>query len=174
MLLSLALQPQGLYERARAARAPQPQSCGQTAPGWRRQRHRQRHRQGCAEYQPPYRVHLSISCGDCTEVGGWHEDQANSFWFPSCIETGALGSRLNAEILMVRPEKAAPEPDGERHCQRLGTARNELQKGSAGEVTAGVLLPRCIAALVTWWDMVTCRKQIKLSYLNIALWFIHC
>ena len=36
------------------------------------------------------------------------------------------------ETLVVRPEKTAPEQDGERHCQCLGTAQNELQKGSAG------------------------------------------
>lgn len=53
---------------------------------------------------------------------------------PTAFGSRAAGSsRRTAEILLICPEKAAPEQDGERHRQRLGTAQHELQKGSAGD-----------------------------------------
>lgn len=143
---SLVLQPWGFYERARAARAPQPQSCGQTAPG---QQHQQRHRPGCAGYQPPCRVRLSIRHGDCTEAGAWHEDRANSFRFPSCIEMGALGSDGTLTFSWFAQRR--------RHLSRMGrgTASTLAQpkmscRRDRRDITACKLLPRRIAALMTW------------------------
>lgn len=53
---------------------------------------------------------------------------------PTAFGSRAAGSsRQTAEILLICSEKAAPEQDGERHRQRLGTAQHELQKGSAGD-----------------------------------------
>lgn len=146
---TLVLQPWGFYERAWAARAPQPQSCGQTAPGQQRQQHQQRHWQGCAGYQPPCRVHLSIRHGDCTEAGPWHEDRANGFRLPSCIETGALGSDGTLTFSRFAQRR--------QHLSRMGrgTASTLAQpkmscRRDRREITACKLLPRRIVALMTW------------------------